>query len=72
MKATSHLICLWLLAVAAIYYVALNDIVSHAPSDVDQDLILVENLKAECEEVHRTECEISVFYLPKASNINDE
>lgn len=38
---------------------------------VDADLILVENLKAECEEVHQTECEISVFYLPKANKTND-
>jgi hypothetical protein len=40
-------------------------------SGLNTDFILVENLKAECEEVHQTECEISVFYLPKASDAND-
>lgn len=34
---------------------------------VQKDVTLITNLKAECEEVHQTECEISVYYLPKAS-----
>lgn len=32
-----------------------------------EDITLITNLKEECEEVHQTECEISVYYLPKAS-----
>lgn len=34
---------------------------------VQKDVTLITNLKAECEEVHQAECEISVYYLPKAS-----
>lgn len=34
---------------------------------IQKDVALITNLKAECEKVHQTECEISVYYLPKAS-----
>lgn len=54
-----------------VFGITFYDIVNHAPARVDKDLVLVENLKAECEEVHQTECEISVFYLPKANKTND-
>lgn len=35
-------------------------------ASLEKDFVLVENLKAECEEVHQAPCEISVYYLPKA------
>ena len=34
---------------------------------IQKDTTLITNLKAECEETHQAECEISVYYLPKAS-----
>lgn len=34
---------------------------------IQKDITLIRNLKTECEEGHKTECEISVYYLPKAS-----
>lgn len=34
---------------------------------IRSDIKLIHNLKAACEEVHKNECEISVYYLPKAS-----
>lgn len=34
---------------------------------IQKDITLIKNLKTECEKGHKTECEISVYYLPKAS-----
>lgn len=34
---------------------------------IQKDVSLVTNLKTECEKRNQTECEISVYYLPKAS-----
>lgn len=52
------------LLIAFLAYLCVDVYIS-AP--MQKDLNIITALKADCEEVHRAECEISVYYLPKAS-----
>ena len=56
---------MWIIFLIFILGLAVMDI--RETAWMQKDLNTITALKAECEEVHRTECEISVYYLPKAS-----